>query len=283
MHYASSDFLKTGHRALQLGLQMPLLAFLSLWVRYAGRPAPERAAGLALSLSFASLFAFIYLLNKTTDMVEDGENFSLDPVFLRSAGGLRQAAWFCLAAPVPWIVLKQEWAVLAVYAFVGFWGYAYSCAIPFLGLKRRLKNTFFLKTFITSGLGWAPVVIYAPMAFDGSLAPGHFLAYVRVALLFFAISACWDIRDVRGDAAAGVRTLPVVLGLTRTKTICLLLMLAYVVSTPAAHATAGRQAAVIATAVWIAFAGARRGQGYYHWGIGFWIAALLWQLGRAAR
>ena len=271
-----------GSIALQLGLQMPLLAFLSLWARYAGRPAPERAAGLAFSLGFASVFAFIYLLNKTTDMAEDEANRSLDPAILRSARGLRQAAWFCLLAPIAWLAFRQKWAVLAVYSFVGFWGYAYSRAVPFLGLKRRLKDIFFLKTFTASGLGWAPAIIYAPMAFDGSLSPGHFLAYVRATLLIFAISACWDIRDVRGDAAAGVHTLPVVLGIPATKSICLLLMAAYAFSDPSAHATAGHQAAVTATAAWIALSGRGQGQNYYHWGIGFWIFELLWRLSRAA-
>lgn len=273
--------LRAGAIALRLGIQMPLLVFLSLWSRYAWRPAAERGGGLALSLSFASEFAFIYLLNRTTDAVEDEANGALDPAVPRAARGLLVAAWFCLLAPLPWLALGQKWAALGVYAFVAFWGYAYSRAIPSLGLKRRLKDRFFLKTFTTSGLGWAPAIVYGPMAFDGSLAPGHCLAYVRVTMLIFAISACWDIRDVSGDASAGVRTLPVALGIPATKWICAVLMAAFAFTDPA-RASAGRLAAEIATVAWIALSGTGRGQNYYYWGIFFWIFERLWGLSQAA-
>lgn len=266
--------------ALQLGLQMPLLVFLSLWARYAGRSAPERAEGLALSLSFASLCAFVYVLNKTTDAVEDEENASLDPAVSRSARGLNEIAWLSLAAPIFWFVGRQQWAVLALYAFVGFWGYAYSRAIPSLGLKRRLKELFFLKNFAVAGFGWGPTIIYAPMALEGRLEPGHLLAYGRVAILVFAISTCWDIRDMRGDEAAGVRTLPLVLGVSLTKAIALLLTAAYAFTDPFGLASAGHRAATAATAAWIVLSGPGRGRGYYYWGLGFWIIELLWRLGR---
>ena len=258
----------------ELGLHLPVLVFLVLFLPFIGQPPAPRAAGFLFSLSFAMLFAFVYLLNKTTDMTEDSVNQPLNPGLRNAAPLIRTAAWTCLIVPIAWLAARRLWAALGVYLVVAFFGYAYSQGISLGSRPRRLKNIFLVKNFTTAGLGWAPALVYAPMAFENRLAPGHLMSYVRITMLIFAISACCDIRDMKGDFLAGVRTLPNVIGVPATKLLCLLLLAAYAALAWRENFPPPLQAALIATALWIVLADERRKRFYFHWGFLFWILAL---------
>lgn len=261
--------------ALQLGLEVPLLVFLSLALDFVRLPPAARREGLVFSACFASLFAFMYLLNRTTDRVEDAANASLSAVPEGAQGAIRLAAWTCLLVPALWLSARGLAAALGVYAFAGFFGYAYSRPVPPL-LPRRLKDVFLVKNLTVAALGWAPTLVYAPMAYAGRLAPGHLVSYARVSMLIFAISATWDVRDMAGDALAGVRTLPLAIGVPATKALGLALVAGYAALTP--EIPLPFAAALAATAAWIALAREDRGRFYFHWGLLFWAAAETWLL-----
>ncbi|AWV87821.1 UbiA family prenyltransferase [Bradymonas sediminis] len=101
-------------------------------------------------------------------------------------------------------------------------------AAPRLRTRRRLKDIPGLKIFLIA-LVWAAVTVILP-ALHASVdlaSRGVLLTFVARMLFIFAITLPFDIRDMRGDAEAGIRTLPMLLGPQRTRLLALALMLGF--------------------------------------------------------
>lgn len=143
------------------------------------------------------------------------------------AAGLAGAATLLVVPP----------RVVAALVPLGAAALAYS--MPMLGARRspvpraqqtrrRLKDIPGLKIFVIA-LVWAAVSVLLP-----ALHARVSLASRDVALTFlarmsfiFAITLPFDIRDMRADARAGIRTLPMLLGARRTRLMALALMLVF--------------------------------------------------------
>jgi len=93
-------------------------------------------------------------------------------------------------------------------------GILYSQGIPFKGGTVKLKGGFGVKNLVI-GLTWGGTIGLV------ILSSGQVLAGMVIALYFgiklFINSTIFDLKDVKGDLAAGIRTLPVVLGETKLK------------------------------------------------------------------
>ena len=88
----------------------------------------------------------------------------------------------------------------------------------------RLKDIPALKN-ISISISWALVGAFLPLAVESK-------PFILVALLFyFGFIKCFintilfDVRDIEGDSENGVRTIPVIFGLKKTKTLLLVLNL----------------------------------------------------------
>jgi len=96
-------------------------------------------------------------------------------------------------------------------------------SLPVTPAGQRLKDVFVANTVLVA-LAWAVTVTAVPLALAG--AP---VGPVAVAVcLFFLVRSfisveVFNVRDVAGDAATGVATLPVVLGVGRTRQLLALL------------------------------------------------------------
>lgn len=105
---------------------------------------------------------------------------------------------------------------LTFMAFLPFvTGYVYSKGIPVGNHKLKLKGNFGVKNLIVSftwGLFIAGIALH--MA-------GDYSALIFVFPFFmiksFINTVIWDFRDVKGDGAAGIQTLPIWLGETKTR------------------------------------------------------------------
>lgn len=106
-------------------------------------------------------------------------------------------------------------------------GLAYSFTIfPRSFPGSRLKNLTGLKEFLSS-LGWGVVAVLVPASSSGIETPS-IISIIVVFLFVFSImfvrSSLFGIRDIQGDRLVGRETLPVVLGVKRTKYVLLLLL-----------------------------------------------------------
>ncbi len=180
----------------------------------------------ALLLSF-SLFLSIYNLNIFADQPAIFLNqpsryrfFHNNRLILRWLNALSLATAFVCAA-----FLGVGPFLLTVITLLS--GLAYSSTIlPSSFPGTRLKNLTGLKEFLSS-LGWGVVAVLVPAAATGPDRPSV-VAIIVVFLFVFSImfvrSTLFAIRDIQGDRLVGRETLPVVLGVERTKIVLLFLI-----------------------------------------------------------
>jgi len=183
------------------------------------------SAGACL-IMFLGTFS-IYNMNRKTDESEDAVNHSRRFAFTQKYAGV---LWYSSFAGYGLAFLVAgvygPWA-MAITAIPLVSGILYS--IPFLpaGCRyRRLKDIPLVKNLLV-GLAWAVPVAFLPVACTG--APFGLMTLVTgffFFLLSFINSTVFDIRDVEGDAGSGVKTLPVMLGIPRTKVLLSVLNLA---------------------------------------------------------
>ncbi|KAF1078404.1 UbiA family prenyltransferase [Methanogenium sp. MK-MG] len=179
-------------------------------------PVSLAACGIMFLVTFS-----VYNLNRKTDECEDAINHSRRYAFTKKYATVLMNLSLAAYA-IAFLIAGMHGIVAAVITAIPLVnGILYS--IPFLpsGFRyHRLKDIPFVKNFIV-GLAWAvpvallPVVCTEYSAGRMTIATGLFFF-----LLSFVNSTVFDIRDVKGDAESGVQTIPVILGIQRTR--CLL-------------------------------------------------------------
>jgi 4-hydroxybenzoate polyprenyltransferase len=175
------------------------------------------ANGLIL-LVMALVSFSVYNLNRKTDEEEDAINHEQRFLFTKKF----ERPLFCAA-------LCSYGIAIIIGAMHGIWslavvmiplisGILYS--VPFLPASwqyRRLKEIPVMKNLVVA-TAWALPLSLIPVFFSSSL-PG--MSTVVAFLFFFnyvfIASILPDIRDREGDALTGVRTIPVTIGVQRTK------------------------------------------------------------------
>jgi len=189
------------------------------------------------ALIFCATLAVYNLDRLVSASREDAGEFSARHrwIHARKSGlwGLVFAGVFAGAATL-WVVPMR---VIAALIPLGAVALAYS--MPLLGARlsraprvqktrRRLKDIPGLKIFLIA-LVWAAVSVLLP-ALHASVSLGSrgvALTFLARMTFIFAITLPFDIRDMRGDARAGIRTLPIILGPRRTRLVALALMLVF--------------------------------------------------------
>lgn len=182
---------------------------------------------IILSAAFSLLGAFIYIFNKATDMQEDAINLAGLPIEKKHYRQVIIAALICLVVPIPFLF---QWPTLLIlYIGLGGIGYFYSKPLKFWSYRRRLKDVFFVKNAV-SAASWGAVPALVPALYQGQeLGIETFLIWLNTFFFVFAIEVVWDIRDIEGDKAAGVKTIPNVYGVWPAKIFCLVPILAFFV------------------------------------------------------
>ena len=170
--------------------------------------------GLALTwevlfIPFASGF-FIYTLNRYTDKDEDRINVPVRVQFFDRCG-----KWFLATSAIVYcaalaIAFTKGALILALSVFPLCVGLLYS----FLGLKKVVigKN-------LSVGVAWGSTVLLTG-AFYNNLSLPVLLLFAFFAIEFFVNTVIFDVKDIQGDRAHRIITLPVALGIRRTQRIC---------------------------------------------------------------
>jgi len=159
--------------------------------------------------------------NRLSDTEEDALNCPDDLEDARKKS--RAIRMFCYAGATAAILLAliteptREIALLV--AFGAAVGYFYNTPVIVSRPHLRLKNMFIIKN-LSSGAGWAAGLLLFPVLRAHAPLDSLFLtafSYMFATVMTYEIM--WDIRDINGDARAGIRTLPVVLGINGAR-IC---------------------------------------------------------------
>ena len=185
------------------------MALLGVWI-------PEAAVVVAL-VAYA-----VYAANDLADGAEDAINrpdhqsfVAAHPRFIAALAGGAFLGATALAFSKGGLLAAAVTSVPVVA------GVCYS--LPPVPGCRRLKDVLVVNTAVVA-LSWAVTVSVLPVVMAGA----RVTPLVLVVTLFFFVRTAvsvevFNVRDVRGDAATGVRTLPVVLGVDRTRQLLALL------------------------------------------------------------
>jgi 4-hydroxybenzoate polyprenyltransferase len=163
---------------------------------------------------------FVNLINRIVDLKEDEVNAITGTEFLAKHRKHLIVVGFILLIVSLVVVHLLNPAITGLRVTCHFMGVLYNW--PLLRGKRRLKEQYFWKN-MASAIGFLLTVFGYPLATltwekgFHSFPPGITWATVFFSALFFLLfvlsyEVIYDLRDVRGDTLAGIRTYPVVHG-----------------------------------------------------------------------
>lgn len=162
---------------------------------------------------------WIYLFNKVCDRREDLISQPEESLKQSETKYFKKLLPFLVLLPIPilFFINQPVWPYLC---YVGL-GFLYSYPL-FKGM--RLKNVFFVKNLV-AGIDmlapvWFGLIIYFPPYY---IAPYefNFNFFAALFLIYVAGEILWDIRDIKGDDMNNIQTLPVVLGVQKSKVIAI--------------------------------------------------------------
>jgi len=164
-------------------------------------------------IPFSASF-FIYNLNRFTDRNEDNINVPERTRFIEKNGkGLISIAALCYIVGI-FIAFSVNYLTGTIAIIPGISALIYS--------KLRVKKAFFIKNLLVA-LNWAlsSLIVGAYYSFTNEI----FLSYGFFFIAFLINVIIFDIKDVIGDSASGIITLPARWGVRATKAFCMVLFL----------------------------------------------------------
>lgn len=160
----------------------------------------------------------VYTANDLADLVEDGINCPERSAFVSGhravVAGLATSGLLLGTGLALWTggLLAFVIALLPVVASILY-------SVPLAPGQRRLKDVFVVNTTLVA-MSWGLTVTLLPLALAGRpVGPVAVAVCLFFLLRSFVSVEVFNVRDVVGDAATGVDTLPVVLGVGRTRRI----------------------------------------------------------------
>jgi 4-hydroxybenzoate polyprenyltransferase len=118
---------------------------------------------------------------------------------------------------------EPTWKLAWLVAFGAAVGYFYNTPLLHSKPHWRLKNMFIIKN-LSSGAGWSFGLLVFPMLRAHTQPDAlFFTAFVYMFAMVMTYEIMWDIRDIEGDKRAGIRTLPVVLGINSARSYAAIL------------------------------------------------------------
>jgi 4-hydroxybenzoate polyprenyltransferase len=175
-------------------------------------------AGLALPFEFYLMISCTtaggYIYNMYTDEVEDAINYTARYRLFGRHGTATKAAVFGFFFMGFLLSLPAGWRFVLYGGVVNFLGSLYSRPLRF-GVRKqtfRIKEIPVLKN-LYAGVFWSVGLVLTPYIYVGQQ-PGP-LALLTMLISFglsYFVELMWDLRDMRGDRRAGVRTVPLLIG-----------------------------------------------------------------------
>lgn len=169
-----------------------------------------------LAIMFLATFS-VYNINRKTDEKEDAINHSDRHSFTSRYGKVLSTS--AILAYILAIALAFCYGVKTtlISAIPLICGILYSITwLPKKFKYRRLKEIPFVKNLVVA-FAWALTPALLPVYSNSSNATvATFIVVIFFFTLVFINSVIFDLRDIEGDAASGVKTIPVVFGVRRT-------------------------------------------------------------------
>ncbi len=196
-------------------------AFTSLTMLYFSFIILDVALNPILLCAMFFVIYSVYSLNKVTDREEDAINMPARSIFV--AGNERFLLTLAIASYIAALLLGLiESPFAAGILLVPFLsGIVYSTnSLSIIGIP-RLKDIFLVKSLIVA-FSLAVCAAFLPAL--------HLPNYAKLCFIFpfffskvFINTVLFDVRDVEGDTLNGVKTIPVVIGVKRTRQMLLLI------------------------------------------------------------
>ncbi|MCG1002803.1 MULTISPECIES: UbiA family prenyltransferase [Halobacterium] len=166
------------------------------------------------------LVAFaVYANDRIADVDDDEIDKPGQAAFVRRyEGTLYAAAALAYGVAVALAMLGGPLALALALLPGAFWVLYASDWLPRIGAGlRRLKDVLLVNTAVVA-LAWAVSLTFLPVAFaDRGVTPAVVVVFAYFFLRSFVDTELPNVRDRAGDREAGVRTLPVVIGVERTR------------------------------------------------------------------
>lgn len=165
--------------------------------------------------------------NRLTDIAEDTLNCPDD---LKDAQAKRRyIRFFCYTggtiAVFSSLFTGLAWNTAGLVSFGAAVGYFYNTPLLPSRPHLRLKNIFIIKN-MSSGAGWSSGLLIYPMLRAHEQPDWRFcIAFVYMFAMVMTYEIMWDIRDMEGDARAGIKSVPVVLGINKARIFAVVLQL----------------------------------------------------------
>ncbi|WP_292366184.1 MULTISPECIES: UbiA family prenyltransferase [unclassified Methanoculleus] len=212
---------------------------------------------VAAAILMLAVFA-VYNLNRKTDEDEDAINHTERYAFTKRYGSVLFRSAICAYVVALCLAALQGLGSLLVTTIPLVAGIVYS--VPLFPARfgfRRLKEVPVMKSLVVA-FSWAVPPALLPVC-HAAIPAGAATGIVGVFFFqqIFTNTVVYDLRDVEGDAASGVRTIPTILGTKKT----LLLLTGMNVSIGAALVLAGGSLPGFCSALLLA-AGMVYAQGY---------------------
>ncbi len=114
--------------------------------------------------------------------------------------------------------------VLILAAFTAVYGFV---EIPFLNPKRKLRDFGLFKTLFVA-IVWSVTTVIVPLQ-DSFVEPAMMVfLLLRRFLFILALTMVFEIKDMKGDEAHGLKTLPMMFGISNTKNIAQVVLFALI-------------------------------------------------------
>ena len=163
----------------------------------------------------------VYSLNKVTDREEDAVNTPERSIFVE--GNERFLLTLAIASYIAALLLGLIESPLAAGILLVplLSGIAYSTnSLSIIGVP-RLKDIFLVKSFIVA-FSWAVCAAFLPALQLYDPAKLYFI-FPFFFIKVFINTVLFDVRDVEGDTLNSVKTIPVVMGIKRTRQALLII------------------------------------------------------------
>ena len=163
---------------------------------------------LPLFIVFAATF-FVYSLNRLTDIKEDSRNVPGRAAFVSRYG----TALFAAGAGLYLVAIAGAFA----FGLPGAPFLALPAVVAGLYSLVRVKRLLFVKNLVVGG-SWGIIPLGVGVYYGVVRTPEILVSFGLVTVMLTVAAAVFDIKDLEGDRAEGIRTAPVVFGPGATRT-----------------------------------------------------------------
>jgi len=154
-----------------------------------------------------------YLFNLKTDKDEDEINYPKEGRIFTPTTAITNITIIVFTVIASYLAFLSGWQFFLYGTVLNLFGLAYGYPIPIGGGRKfRIKSVWWIKNAYSS-LFWSVSLLISPYLYlKTGLGPGLWFFIPAAFCMAFFVELLWDVRDIKGDSASGVTTIPVKFG-----------------------------------------------------------------------